>query len=158
MLQPVQPTTHPTQNAPMLVCELETANTLLDLHGADSTETSTVPVEPENTTVTIELPDDLDAMDKIVGYCEEPNLLRTHDALKSNDAMDQIVSIQPDNAQSKVLNVETVTTIFGKEDVGLNVETTKLKPCHVCVRPLESIVFEDRKPAPPHANKGSAYW
>ena len=149
MLQPVQPTSHPTQNVPMLVRELETANTLLDLHGADSTETSTVPVEPENTTVTIELPDDSDAMDKIVGYCEEPNLLRNHDALKSNDAMDQIVSTQPDNAQSKVLNVETVTTIFGKQDVGLNVETTKLKACHVCVRPLESIVFEDQKPAPP---------
>ena len=149
MLQPVQPTTHPTQNVPMLVRELETANTLLDLHGADSTETSTVPVEPKNTAVIIELSDDSDAMDKIVGYCEEPNLLRNHDALKSNDAMDQIVSTQPDNAQLKVLNVETVTTIFGKEDVGLNVETTKLKPCHVCVRPLESIVFEDQKPAPP---------
>ena len=25
----------------------------------------------------------------------------------------------------------------------------KLKACHVCVRPLESIVFDDRKPAPP---------
>ena len=119
MLQPVQPTAHPTQNVPMLVRELETANTLLDLHDADRTESSTVPIEPENTAVTIELSDDSDAMDKIVGYCEEPNLPRNHDTLKSNDAMDRIVSTQPDNAQ---LNVETVTTIFGKQDVGLNVE------------------------------------
>ena len=148
MLQPVQPTSHPTQAVPMLVRELETANTLLDLHGADSTETSTVPVEPENTATTTELPDNSDAMDKIVGYCEEPNLFSEHDPLKSNDAMDQIVSTQPDDAQLNVLNVETVTMVFGKQDVGLNVETTKLKACHVCVRPLESIVFEDIKPAP----------
>ena len=169
MLQLAQPTSHPTQNVPMLVRELETANTLLDLHGAYSTETSTVPIEPENTATTIELPHDLDAMDKIVGYCEEPNLLRNYDALKSNDAMDLIVSTQPDNTQLTVLNVETVTTVAekqdveldvetmklnvlnvemvttvaGKQDVGLKVETTKVKACHVCVRPLESIVFED---------------
>ena len=76
----------------MLVRELETANTLLDLHDTDSTKTSIVPFEPENTVTTIELPDDTDAMDKIVGYCEEPSALGKHDALKSNDAMDCIVS------------------------------------------------------------------
>ena len=154
MLQPIQPLAHPTPKVPMLVRELETANTLLDLHGIDSTETSTVPVEPENTVTTIELPDDSDAMDKIVGYCEEPNPLRKHDALKSNDAMDRIVSTQPDDVQPNVLNVETVTSdtqigsVSAKQDVGLNVETMKLKACHVCVRPLENIVFEDRKPDP----------
>ena len=155
MLQPVQPAAHPTPKVPMLVRELKTANTLLDLHGIDSTETSTVHVKPEITITTIELPDDSDAMDKIVGYCEEPNLLRKHDALKSNDAMDQIVSTQPDDAQLNVLNVETVTSdtqigsVFVKQDVGLNVETIKLKACHVCVRPLENILLEDRKQAPP---------
>ena len=154
MLQPVQPATHPTPKVPMFVCELKTVNTLLDLHGTDTTKTSTVPVEPENTVTTIELPDDSDAMDKIVGYCEEPNLLRKHDALKSNDAMDRIVSTQLNDAQLNVLSVETVTSdtqigsVFVKQVVGLNVETTKLKACHVCVRPLENIVFEDRKPVP----------
>ena len=141
----------------MLVRELETANTLLDLHGTDSTETSIVPVELENTVTTIELPDDTDAMDKIVGYCEEPNALQKHDALKSNDAVDRIVSTQSESAkaQPNVLNVETVTSdtqidsVSVKQDGGLNVETTKLKACHVCVRPFENILFEERKPDPP---------
>ena len=62
--------------------------------------------------------------------------------------MDLIVSTQPDDAQLNVLNVETVKMVFGKQDVGLNVETTKLKACHVCVRPLENILFDDIKPAP----------
>ena len=97
MLQPVQPAAHPTPEVQMLVRELETANTLLDLHGIDSADTSTVPVEPEITVTTIERPDDSDAMDKIVGHCEEPYLLRKHDALKSNDAMDQIVSVKCGN-------------------------------------------------------------
>ena len=35
-----------------------------------------------------------------------------------------------------------------KQDDGLNVETTKLKACHVCVRPLESILFEECKTEP----------
>ena len=149
MLQPVQPASHPTQAVPMLVCGLETANTLLDLHGTDSTEMSIVPIEPENTATPSELPDNSDAMDKIVGYCEEPNLLSEHDLLKSKDAMDLIVSTQPDDAQLNVLNVETITMVFGKQDVGLNAETMKLKACHVCVRPLENLVFDDIKPAPP---------
>ena len=146
MLQPIQPPPQSTPKVPMLVCELETVNTLLDLHGTDSTETSIVPVELENTVTTIELPDDTDAMDKIVGYCEEPNALRKHDALKSNDAMDHIVSTQSEGAQPNVLNVETVTSdtqinsVSAKQDDGLNVETMKLKACHVCVRPLENII------------------
>ena len=149
MLQPAQPVSHPTQAVPMLVRELKTVNTLLDLHGADSTEMSVLPIEPENTDITTELPDNSDAMDKIVGYCEEPNLLSEHDLLKSKDAMDLIVFTQPDDAQLNMLNVETVTMVLGKQDVRLNVETTKLKACHVCVRPLENIVYDDIKPAPP---------
>ena len=58
MVQPMQP-----PSLPMLVLELEMANTLLDLHGTDSTKTSIVPIELENTVTTIELPDDTDAMD-----------------------------------------------------------------------------------------------
>ena len=155
MLQPIQPPPQPTPKVPMLVRELEMANTLLDLHGTDSTETSIVPIELENTVTTIELPDDTDAMDKIVGYCEEPNALRKHDALKSNDAMDRIVSTQSEGAQPNVLNVEMVTSdtqidsVSAKQDDGLNVETTKLKACHVCVRPLENILFKERKLDPP---------
>ena len=157
MLQPIQPSPQPTLKVPMLVHELEMVNTLLDLHGTDSTKTLIVPIEPENTVTTIELPDDTDAMDKIVGYCEEPNALRKHDALKSNDAMDRIVSTQLESAKElpNVLNVETVTSdtqidsISVKQDDGLNVETTKLMACHVCVRPLENILFEEREIDPP---------
>ena len=137
----------------MLVRELETANTLLDLHGTDSTKTSNVLVEPENTVATIELPDDTDTMDKIVGYCEEPSALGKHNVLKSTDAMDCIVSTPLDrvNEVPNVLNVEMVTSdtriesVPAKQDNGLNVETTKLKACHVCVRPLENILFEETK-------------
>ena len=72
--------------------------------------------------------------------------------------MDLIVSTQPDDTQLNMLNVETITMVFGKQDVGLNAETMKLKACHVCVRPLENLVFDDIKPAPPpRANWGFTY-
>ena len=91
------------------------------------------------------------AMDKIVGYCAEP--IAKHDALKSIDAMDCIVFAQSENVkeQPNVLNVETVTrdaqinSVSAKHDDELNVETSKLKACHVCVRPLENILFEKTK-------------
>ena len=159
MIQPLPPPPLPTPAVPMLVCELEMANTLLDLHGTDSIKPSNVPVEPENTVATIELPEDTDTMDKIVGYCEEPSALGKHNVLKSTDAMDCIVSTPSDrvNEVPNVLNVETVTSDTGiesvsaKQDNGLNVETMKLKTCHVCVRPLENILFEETKSDPPMA-------
>ena len=92
MIQPLPPPPPTTTAVPMLVRELETANTLLDLHGTDNTTTTNVPMEPENTEAIIEVPDDTDTMDKIVGYCEEPIALGKHIVLKSNDAMDCIVS------------------------------------------------------------------
>ena len=54
-----------------------------------------------------------------------------------------------------MLNVETVArdaqidSVSVKHDDELNVETPKLKACHVCVRPLESILFEETKTDPP---------
>ena len=159
MIQPLPPPPLPTPTVPMLVHELEMVNTLLDLHGTDSTKTSNVPVEPENTVATIELPVDTDAMDKIVGYCEEPSALGKHNVLKSTDAMDCIVSTSSDrvNEVPNVLNVEMVTSdtgiesISAKQDNRLNVETTKLKACHVCVRRLENILIEETKTDPPVA-------
>ena len=150
MIQPLPPPPLPTPTVPTLVRELEMANTLLDLHGTDSTKKSNVPVEPENNVAIIELPDDTDAMDKIVGYCEEPIALGKHIVLKSADAMDCIVSTQLDQVDEvpNVLIVETFTSDTGiepvtaKQDTGLNVETTKLKACHVCVRLLENILFD----------------
>ena len=64
--------------------------------------------------------------------------------------MDCIVSTQSDQVDEvpNVLNVETVTSDIGikpvtaKQDTVLNVETTKLKACHVCVRLLENILFD----------------
>ena len=95
-----------------------------------------------------------------MGYCEEPNVLRKHDALNSNDAMDRIVSTQSESAKElpNVLNVKTVTSDTQidsdcKQDDGLNVETTKLKACHVCVRLLENILFEERETDPPVPTK-----
>ena len=157
MIQPPQPPPLPTPTVPMLVCELKTANTLLDLHGSKSTKTSNVPVEPENIVATIKLPDNTDAMDKIVGYCEEPSALGKHNVLKSTDAMECIVSTPSDqeNVVLNVLNVETVKSdtriesIPAKQDFGLNVETMKLKACHVCVRLLENILLDETKPDPP---------
>ena len=151
MTQPLPPLPQPTTAVPMLVRELETANTLLDLHGMDNTKTSNIPVEPENTETIPELPDHINAMDKIVGYCEEPIALGKHIVLESNDAMDCIVSTSPDQVTgvSNVLNVEMATSGIGIEPVAakqgdeLNVETLKIKACHVCVRPLENILFGD---------------
>ena len=110
MIQPPLPPPLPTPTVPMLVRELKTANTLLDLHGSENTKTFNVPVEPENIVATIELPDNTDAMDKIVGYCEEPSALEKHNVLKSTDAMECIVSTPLDqgNVVPNVLNVETV--------------------------------------------------
>ena len=142
----------------MLARELETAITLLDLHGTDCTSTPIiVPAGLENTVTTIELPDNADAMDKIVGYCEELKAPSKYDTLKSNDAMDCIVSTQSEKAKELpiVLNVETVfsdsksDSVSAKQDDGLNVETMKLKACHVCVRLLENILFEECKTEPP---------
>ena len=159
MIQPLPPPPLPTPMVPMLVRELEMANTLLDLHGTYSPKTFNVPLEPENTVATIDLPDDTDAMDKIMGYCEEPSAPGKHNVLKSTDAMDCIVSTPLDqvNDVPNVLNVETFTSdiriesISAKQGNGLNVETTKLKACHVCVRPLENILFEEIKTDPPVA-------
>ena len=95
-------------------------------------------------------------MDKIVGYCEDPSALGKHNVLKSTDAMVCIVSTPSE--VPIVLNVETVTSntgiesISAKQDNGLNVETMKLKACHVCVRPLENILFEETKTDPPVAS------
>ena len=137
MIQPLPPPSLPTPTVPMLVRELETANTLLDLHSTDSTKTSNVPM----------------------GYCEEPIALGKHIVLKSTAAIDCIVSTPSDqeNEVPNVLNVETVTSDTGiepdtaKQDNGLNVETMKLKACHVCVRSLENILFDKTTTEPPVA-------
>ena len=60
-----------------------------------------------------------------------------------------------DNLSMNVLNVETIEQntstdlISEKQDSTLNVETVKLKACHVCVRPLENILFDKAKEDPP---------
>ena len=155
MIQPPPPLPPPTPTVPMLVCELETANTLLDLHGSESSKTSKGSVMPQNIVATIELPEKIDTMDKIMGYCEEPSVMGN--VLKTTDDMDCIVSTPSDQEDvvPTVLKVEMVDSdirtesVFEKQDLGLNVETMKLKACHVCVRPLENILFDEPKPDPP---------
>ena len=158
MMQPPPPPL-PPPTVPMLVHELETANTLLDLHSHETTSTCTGPIEPVVTDSTFQLPDSADAMDKVVGHCEESSASAI--VLKSIDAMDCIVSTQldQDNVIASVLNVEIAEDDTWTESVtpdqdlvpptGLNVETSQLKTCHVCVTPLENILFDDAKQDPP---------
>ena len=98
---------------------------------------------------TLQLAENADGMDKIVGCFEEA----TASVLNTTDAMELIVSTQPDQDTVivGVLNVETALNDKRNEsaspdqDLGLNVETIQLKMCHVCVRPLENILFDDAK-------------
>ena len=153
---PAPPSTKKSQ-VPTLVQELETANALLDVHESnekDMVNTDTaIPTTPPGT---------LDAMDKIIGYCEGSNTVEY--ALKVPDAMDSITYIEQEQDQI-VLNVETDDQLlYGIEKYALNVETEelksdtnftkkvtlkveteKLKPCHVCVQSLEDILREESK-------------
>ena len=74
--------------------------------------------------------------------------------------MQWIVSVQSDqnNKIVNVLNVEMAENDPQTESVtqdqdlvphaGLNVETSQLKACQVCVTPLENILFDDAKSDP----------
>ena len=73
--QPSLPTSPPITKTLTLVQELETANTLLDLHGSKNTDPGLN--DSKNTTNTAAPLHLLDAMDKVVGYCEKPDLV-TH--------------------------------------------------------------------------------
>ena len=167
MIQPPLPPALPNPPAPTLVQELETVNTLLDLHGSKNTEKSNESVTQQNTATSVELPNDADAMDKIVGYCEMS--VTVINVLNVTDAMDSITHTEPEleNLPPIVLNVETIKqeneppVVLNVEMVEqeiesesekqvqtLNVETSKLKECHVCVRPLENILFDETKPDP----------
>ena len=156
--QPPLPPSLPNTQAPTLVQELETANTLLDLHDSKNTDPGqNESINTMNTAAPLHLLKKTDAMDKIVGNCERTDYA-TH-ALKVPDAMDSIIlnESESDNLAGNVLNVEMVEQdtgtdlILGKQDTTLNVETKKLKACHVCIRPLENILFGEAKedvPAP----------
>ena len=156
MLHLPPPPPLPTLTVPMLVCELETVNTLLDLHDSDNTKTSDVLVEPENTVTTIELPDSTNAMDKIVGHCEEPSAPGKHNVLETTNAMDRILSNPLDhgNVLPNVLNVETVKndtrteSNSESENIGLNVETHKIKACHVSINCWRTFCSMIQNPIP----------
>ena len=96
-------------------------------------------------------------MDKIVGRFN----VRHATVLSLNDAMNNIVSEEPTELP---LNVETnnnMDILTAPPDIppvqhpSLNVETLDLKQCHVCITPLESIVFDDpdMKPSPASTEK-----
>ena len=135
----------------MLLQEFKTAKTLLDLHG--SPDTSTAPKAQSTSTATspTEIPDEADATEKIVGGYDIPHT----GTLNRNDAMELIMNapLQQADAVSDTLNVETLITVNlpKSNDVpaaadqlpALNVETPQLKECHICVRPLENILFDD---------------
>ena len=134
--QPPLPPPLPNTKAPTLVQELETANTLLDLHSSKNTDTPNKTMNSSNTATPVNLPEKSDAMDKIVGYCERSDPVTN--VLKVPDAMDCITHIksEQENLATNVLNVEMVGLNTGtdliseKQDSTLNVETKKLKACH----------------------------
>ena len=158
--QPPLPPSLPNTQAPTLVQELETANTLLDLHGSKNTDPGqNDSINTTNTAVPLHLPGNTDAMDKIVGSCKRQESVIQ--ILKFPDAMDSIIlfKLEQEKIIENVLNVETDKWIAGtdsfaeNQDTPLNVETKKLKACHVCIRPLENILFDDANenvPAPPN--------
>ena len=146
--QHMLPPPTPKVQAPTLAQEMETANTLLDLH--DSKNTDREQGDRVSVPSSAATPYGLDAMDKIVGHCEILNPV-TH-ASRFTDAMDSIVLVEPEsqNLPEKVLSVETVelnvtTDLTENQEATLKVETQKLKACHVCIRPLENILFDDTK-------------
>ena len=114
--------------------ELETAEALLELHSSNKTRNTM------NLTTPASHPENIDAMDKIVGCCDTSN--SATNVLKVPDAMDSIVRIETD--QTNVLNVETEAVIPKAQDLSLNVETeNKLQACHICIRPLENILRDE---------------
>ena len=118
--QPPLPPSLPNSLAPTLVQELETANTLLDLHDSNNKDTGQT---ESNITVTTPAPAQLfDAMDKIVGYSESPE--STIYALKSTDAMYSITrkNLEPVNPVESVLNALNVETAEQNTDMDLPTE------------------------------------
>ena len=127
--QPSLPPPLPNTQVPTLVQELETANTLLDLHGSKNTDTSNEPANSQNNATPVNWPEKTDAMDKIVDCCEmyDPVI----NVLKVPDAMDCIIrnGSEQDNLSMNVLNAETfeqntcTDLISDKQDLMLNVKT-----------------------------------
>ena len=100
------------------------------------------------------VPETADAMDKVLSrldVCQATYLV-------IQDAMDKIVCSDPQHCS---LNVEMNENMLESNGISgepapvqqpvLNVETPHLKDCHVCVTPLEDIVFDrsKTKPKPP---------
>ena len=160
MTQEPAPPPSAKPQVPTLAQELETANTLLDLHESNKKDRVN-----KSTATPTNLPGTSDAMDQIVGYCEYSNT--AVQVLKVPDTMDSITYIdqEHDNVERTVPNVEKDEPMqYGVEENVLNVETEefepdtdfnnkamlkvetkKLKTCHVCGRPLEDILREEAK-------------
>ena len=131
--------------------EIETAETLLKLQVSPVTGTRTKTAVTATTTPQQEMPTEADAMDKIVGSYDIAHTGR----VMLHDAMDSIIAnegidVQQTEVIPLTLNVETVTTAkninMNPIPVNinlneLNVETPLIKSCHVCVKPLEKILF-----------------
>ena len=130
--------------------------TLVDLQSLPCTST---PKRTESIAPSFKAPqvsDNADAMDKIVSHYDASP---TTD-LKVQDAIDQIINnvCVQENSSAETLNVETAKnknqpSKDSSKGVSvhapkLNVETFIPKPCHVCVTPLESIVFDTPKTPP----------
>ena len=64
------PSTLPNTQVPTLVQELETANTLLDIHDSKNMDAMNEPLNLQNNAASVNWPEKTDAMDKIVDCCE----------------------------------------------------------------------------------------
>ena len=127
--------------------ELETAQTLVEMQNTD------VYSVPQLSTPPLfqgpDVPVDADAMDKITSRLD----VRVSSALKIPDAMDQLIKIE--NTNNIALYVEMdgdqeslVLQVAAPKTKTFYVETPTPKQCHVCVTPLEAIVFSDADPHP----------
>ena len=138
---------------PMRLQEIETAETLLQLQALPVTSTRTTLAVTATVRPQQEMPIEADAMDKIVGSYETAHTGK----VMLYDAMDSIIAKESTdvlqiNVIPLTLNVETTST---SKDINtnpipvitdsneLNVETPRIKSCHVCVKPLEKILFGD---------------
>ena len=139
--------------------EIETAETLLKLQVSPVTSTRTKIAVTATATPQQEMPIEADAMDKIVGSYDIAHTGRVmlHDAMDSITANERM-DVQQIEVIPVTLNVETVTTSknmdmdsipMDRDSSGLNVETPQMKSCHVCVKPLEKILFADKDEADP---------
>ena len=116
---------------PMRVQEIETAETLLKLQALPVTSTRMTPAVTATVRPQQEMPIEADAMDKIVG---------SYETAHTGKVIPLTLNVET-TTTSKDIDTNSIPVIMDSNE--LNVETPRIKSCHVCVKPLEKILFGD---------------